>query len=93
MKATFKVKLETEIDYHLQLPYFCKSKTSYYKVIDQQTAIKVEYWHAEYYSVSVISPTTALKCADENCNSEDFYLALQQVVSYINHKAAKYETI
>jgi hypothetical protein len=87
MIANFKKETKVEIDYKIELPYFCKSITSYYKIIDEQTAIKVEYWDAQYYSIAVVSASIALNCGDQQCNSEDFYLALQQVNSYINHKA------
>ena len=85
MKLTVTVKSEVETNYDIMLPHYCKSKTSYYKIIDENTAIKVEYWNAQYYGISVISPEFALKFSDNNCNSDEFYTAFEQVSKYINH--------
>lgn len=86
MKANFKAEKKIMVDYEIDLPYYCKSITSYYKIIDQNTAIKVEYWDAQYYCVAIISATSAFNNSDKPCAKEDFDLAFQQVNSYITHK-------
>lgn len=87
MKFTYKIKTEIDKSYELELPYYCKSSTSYYKIIDENTAIKVEYWNSQYYCISVISPEIAVRFSDNTCDQSEFELAFQQVYSYINHKA------
>ena len=44
MKANFKADKTIKIDYEIDLPYYCKSRLSFYKIVDEKTAIKVEYW-------------------------------------------------
>ena len=93
MKLTVTVKSEVETNYDIMLPHYCKSKTSYYKIIDEKTAIKVGYWHAQYYDLAIVSPDSALKFSEEPCNSDEFYTVFEQVSMYINHKAESNENI
>lgn len=85
MKITLTVEEKVQRSYDLQLPYYCKSSTSYYKIIDDKLAIKVEYWDKQYYTLAVVTAEYALRFSDKPCDAEEFNLAFQQVDSYINH--------
>jgi len=87
MKITLKIKEEVERSYDIPLPYYCKSSTSYYKIIDEQLAIKVEYWSKQFYTLSIVTAEYAVRFSDTPCQAEEFNLAFQQVDSYINHLA------
>lgn len=87
MKANFKAEKTIKIDYEIDLPYYCKSQISYYKIIDEKQAVKVEYWDANHYSVSIINAETAFNNSDKPCDKTEFELAFQQVSSFITAKA------
>lgn len=84
MKANFKAEKKINIDYEVDLPYYCKSITSYYKIIDQNTAIQVEYWDAMYYKIGIVSASHAFNCSEKPSTKEDFELAFQQISTFIN---------
>ena len=84
MKANFKADKTIKIDYEIDLPYYCKSKLSYYKIIDEKVAIKVEYWDERHYTIAMINAETAFNCSEKPCDKEEYDLAFQQVSTFIN---------
>lgn len=84
MKTTFKAEKTINIDYEIELPYYCKNSINYYKIIDDNVAIKVEIWSPKHYSISMLSSDVAFNSSEKPCDKEEFDLAFQQVSSYIN---------
>ena len=82
----FKLKKEVVEEVEITLPYYCKNTVAIYKILDENSAIKVGTM-PDYPEISIQASKIAIAVMDSETNEEEFEQIYNNVVTFLNRKA------
>lgn len=82
----FKLKKEILEEVEITLPYYCKNSIAIYKILDENSAIKVGTM-PDFPEISIQASKVAISVMDCEADEEEFEQIYNNVVTYLNRKA------
>jgi hypothetical protein len=80
----FKLKKEIHEEVEITLPYYCKNSVAIYKILDENSAIKVG---TVYPEISIQGSKVVISVMDSEADAKEFEQVYNNVVTFLNRKA------